>query len=464
MGLSVCAPAGQGLGSPSNNEGSNNTMFKSTRKSKMVKVAAAAAAVGSIAAIGFVGNSPAQADPQFLTALVGTGSDTTQDVMNALAGYAPAPGGAAVDGIFTPAIASNGQQLLSFNALNPDPAGDTCITTKLGGPAFDRPNGSSNGRRSLSRAEDTTGWGSAACGGLADVSGQIDFARSSDGPASGDTGTDLTYSVLGRDAISLAFYRNGVAGNTIDPLTSTSSLVKTRWTRAELTALYSAASGAAKTFTADDGVSSISVLACGIQTGSGTYKSVLKTFNVSAGQDATAVNVCSPDAANRLQENDAAGLKAKGDANPGVQVVIGFAAGPYVAKSNGVASPNPQTNATGLAAITDDGAGNNLGVAITSSGGTFGPVASFYNNSIFGRTVYNVVPTSKIDSLFGNVGLKSMFKDPDVTVTGGVVTNGPLKAAICENETTIETFGFLASEDCGNTLLKGTFLSGQINS
>ena len=107
--------------------------------------------------------------------------------------------------------------------------------------------------------------------GVADVGGQIDFARSSSGPASGDLGTDLTYSVLGRDAVSLAFYRTGVAGNAIDPVTSTSSQVETRWTRQRITALYSAATGAAQTFVADDGVTTITVLACGIQTGSGTY-------------------------------------------------------------------------------------------------------------------------------------------------------------------------------------------------
>ena len=224
------------------------------------------------------------------------GSDTTQDVLNALSGYAPAPGLSAADSRYEPAIASNGQQLLSFNALNPDPAGDTCITTKLGGPAFDRPNGSGNGREALSRAEDGTGWGTAACtgAGVADVGGQIDFARSSSGPASGDTGTDLTYSVLGRDAVSIAFYRTGVAGNTIDPVTSTSSQLKTRWTRNEITALFSNATGAAQPFLADDGVTTVNVLACGIQTGSGTFSFTRGVYGVTTGQEATATSVCTP--------------------------------------------------------------------------------------------------------------------------------------------------------------------------
>ena len=52
------------------------------------------------------------------------------------------------------------------------------------------------------------------------------------------------------------------------------------------------------------------------------------------------------------------------------------------------------------------------------------------------------MPTSKIDSAFGNVGLKDMFKDPD-----GLA--GPLKAAICNETATIQQFGFLVSTNCG---------------
>jgi hypothetical protein len=433
-------------------------MFKSIPKGRVVKIAAATAAIGSVAAIGFVGGTPASADPQFTTAFVGVGSDTTQDVTNALSGYAPAPGLTAADARYEPAIASNGQQLLSFNALNPDPAGDGCITTKLGGPSFDRPNGSSNGRRALSRAEDAGNWGSSACGGLTDVSGQVDFARSSAGPAAGDTGTALTYSVLGRDAVSIAFYRTGVAGNTINPVTSTSNQVKTRWTRAELTTLFSNTTGAAQPFLADNGTTTINVLACGIQTGSGTFAFTRGAYNVTTAQENTATSVCNGlGGTGRLQENDSTGLKAKGDAAPaGTQVVVGFSVGAFIGKSNGVAAPNPQPDGVGVAAITNDGAGNNIGLGYTGTVPNLVPSASYYANGTFGRTVYNVVPTSKIDSAFGNAGLKSMFKDPD----GG----GPLRAAICLETATIEQFGFQVSAACGDTSLKGSFFAGQVNS
>jgi len=425
-----------------------------TLKKNLVKGAAVVSAVGAVAALGLVGGT-AQADPQFPTAFVGVGSDTTQDVTNALAGYAPAPALTAAQERYSPAIASNGQQLLSYNALNPDPGGDTCISTKLGGPSFDRPNGSTNGREALSRSIDLTGWGTAACSGITDVGGQIDFARTSSGPASGDLGTALTYSVLGRDAVSLGFYRNGVVGNTINPVTSTSNLVKTRWTRGELTSLFSNTTGAAQPFLADNGTTTINVLACGIQTGSGTFSFTRGVYNVTNGQEAAATSVCTPTLASRLQENDSTELKARGDANPTVQVVVGFSAGAFIGKSNGVASPNPQTDGVGLAAITNDGVGNNLGVAFAGSGTTRTPVTAFYNNPVFGRTVYNVVQTSKIDAAFGNDGLKSMFKDPDGAGAG--------LAAICQESATIQRFGFLVSADCGNTALKGSLIAGQSN-
>ena len=164
---------------------------------------------------------------------------------------------------------------------------------------------------------------------------------------------------------------------------------------------------------------------------------------------------CGNTTATRLQENDSTALKAKGDANPTTQVVVGFSVGAYVGKSNGVASPNPQTDGVGVAAINNDGAGNNIGLGYTGSAPNLVPASSFYNNAVFGRTVYNVVPTIKIDSANGNLGLKNMFKDPDGT--------GALQAAICQEVATIQKFGFLVSATCGNTALKGSFLVGQSN-
>ena len=435
---------------------------------KMVRGAAAVAVIGALASIGIVGGS-ANADPQYTTALVGVGSDTTQDVTNALAGFAPVPAGVnVVNGRFVPVIASNGQQLVSWDATNPDPSStDTCITARPGGPLFQRPNGSTNGRAALSRAYPTVAgvsntWGSALCGGLKDVSGQVDFARSTSVPSSGDAGTALTYSVLGRDAVSLAFYRNGVASNNVIPGGTTSSVLKTSWTRAELTALYSniSAAGGIQVVTADDGTTPVNVLPCAIQAGSGTQRFVLGAFGVTAPQETAATSVCEGlGGTGRLQENDSTALKAKGILAPAnTQVVIGFSVGAFVGKSNGVALPNPQTDQVGVAAITNavsTGTAVPLGVGYTGTAPNLVPSPTFYNGVNFGRTIYNVVPTAKIDSAFGNDGLKSMFKDPDGT--------GPLQAAICAQSAIIEKFGFLTSSNCGNTALKGPLVPGTVN-
>ena len=126
-------------------------MFKITRKSRLVKVAAATAAIGSLAAIGFAGNSPANADPkQYTDPIFGFGSDTLQDVTNAFAGFSNNIN-------YTPlqtSAATGTKQIVSWDAFAPgsDPTVVNCITTKTGAPQIQRPNGSTNGVRALSAA------------------------------------------------------------------------------------------------------------------------------------------------------------------------------------------------------------------------------------------------------------------------------------------------------------------------
>ena len=74
-----------------------------TLKGKLGRVAAAAAMLG-VGATTFLAQAPAaHADPQQLTALIGVGSDTIQDVSNAFAGY--------TNGVnYTPVQAGNSKQ------------------------------------------------------------------------------------------------------------------------------------------------------------------------------------------------------------------------------------------------------------------------------------------------------------------------------------------------------------------
>ena len=173
-------------------------MLKSSTTKRLALTVALAASLGSALAGGSAG-----ADPKQLTAAVGVGSDTTQDVMNAMTGF--------TNGLnYTPiqsSAASNARQIISFDAVPPPPLTGTCITTKTGAPTMNRPQGSSQGRRALSRAIDGTGYGTALCGGPVNINGLVQFARSSAGPTAGDTGTNLTYVPFGRDGVSFAYYR-----------------------------------------------------------------------------------------------------------------------------------------------------------------------------------------------------------------------------------------------------------------
>ena len=129
--------------------------------------------------------------------------------------------------------ATNNMTIQSFDA-NP-PGGTTlnpgCITTKVGGPSFDRPNSTTAGIAALLDAVNGTGWenSSASCTNTpVSVTGQIDFARAARGPKS--AGTTLTFVPYGRDALGILIYDHGDrALNTL--------------TTAELTALYSSSTG-----------------------------------------------------------------------------------------------------------------------------------------------------------------------------------------------------------------------------
>ena len=412
-------------------------MFKITRRSRLVKVAAATAAVGSLAAIGFAGNSPASADPAQFTALTGVGSDTTQDVMNALAGGFGNNGAS-----FTAVRSSSGQQLASFDAT-----GSACIILKPNGKAIDRPNGSSAGRTALSRAIDAGNWpaSSSSCSGSqatgtpgSDPSGLINFARSSSGPRTLTPAT-LTYVPFGRDAVSFGYYR--AAGSPVTSLT-----------RAQLTDIYKTAGGLVVPVA---GGPSVRIIACGIQTSSGTYSFTNSAFGTNATDEAIGTKECNDliDAdlvlagiqQTRAQENSPGDLKARGDlATTGTQVIIGYSAGNFIAQSNLTApGPTPSSQSVGIGSISDNGAGTDLGnpVAATTP---LTPSSTFYGDGTFGRRIFNVFPTTVFTGA-GNTSTKTMFTN--------LIAGSP--STLCAASATIQAFGFLPVADCGSTATVG---------
>ncbi len=400
-------------------------MLTSAKTKRVALAVALTAAMG----ITMVGGS-ANADPKQLTAAIGVGSDTTQDVMNALAGNTNGNNYVPVQS----SVASGSRQLVSFDAIPPAGTTGACITVKPGAPTFDRPNGSTSGRKALSRAIDGTKYGNTAvgfaCGGLTDTSGLLQFARSSAGPAAGDVGTALTYVPFGRDGLSFAYYRAS-GGAAVSSLT-----------RADLTSLFT---------TGPQVIGGVNIIPCGIQLGSGTFNFWQTVTTATAAQEAAATATCNALVTNllggRAEENDGTALKTRGDLVPaGSQVVIGFSAGSFIAKSNNVAAGAPPVT-VGIGTITDNGAGVVLGSPVVGTAPSLTPNAAFFGDATFGRNIYNVFPTAVISSAFGNADLKSLFVGPT--------------SSVCSASTTIAAFGFLPIATCGSTTTLGSLIAGQ---
>lgn len=403
------------------------------RKGSRLALGAAAAGLIGASVLG----SAANADPKQFTALAGVGSDTTQDIMNGLAGnsnnisYLP----------INSSAATASKQIISWDAF-----GSPCITPKSSGIVMNRPNGSTQGRRALSRAIDGGNYGNSSCGGASGkpVGGLVDFARSSAGPASGDLGTDLTYVPMGLDGMSFAYYRNG--GGAVTSLT-----------RADLIDIYTLGS---KT------IGGVRIVPCGIQTGSGT-KSFWQSSPLNGMSDTTENNgttecnnaTTTSLPGNRIEENNPASLKLKGDSaaminstncpsiNP-CQVIVGMSAGSFIAQTNGV-SPNNTAVGVDLGSISDNGSGTNLGKPYTGTAPNLTPATTFFNDSVFGRRVYVVLDTAKATGV-GNNDVKTLF-------VGST-------SAICSSaaQARVNSFGFLTPSDCGSTSIKGSLISGSL--
>ncbi len=135
---------------------------------KKMVISVAAVAMLAVSAV------PAHADPKFTPAatdLVGVGSDTTQDVLNALAtGYNAAHPGK--------------PKLASFDAT---PKGSK-IKPKAGAATIERPDGSSAGIKALQN----------------DADGALDFARSSRAKKADGTEAALTFFPFGQDGVTWA--------------------------------------------------------------------------------------------------------------------------------------------------------------------------------------------------------------------------------------------------------------------
>ncbi|MFF4725857.1 Ig-like domain repeat protein [Streptomyces mirabilis] len=359
------------------------------RRTRCTAAMVAAAVVSGTLALA----SPASADPTpagTFRQLVGVGSDTTQDVLNALAGDT-------VNGksYATTAVKAGDAGLASYDAIEPGTGSTTStIQTRTGGPSFLRPNGSGKGRLALSMS--LTGDKFPDSSGVA-IKGQVDFARSSSGPST--SGNALTYIPFARDAVGVA-----VRGSALDTLTVD-----------QLHDIY------AGTLTAVGGQTVHPRIP---QSGSGTRKFFLAAIGLT---DAT----LSPNIPT-VQENQA------NDALTEDGALVPFSVGSWIAQYNNVAPQHSDTAVAAgghLASVQlpgDTGATS----PVTTVNGKLTPVGGYYENATFGRDVYNVVPSRAIDptGIFFDKALYDIF-----------VTSGTHEAALASDaaENVIASFGFM---------------------
>jgi hypothetical protein len=403
-------------------------------------VVAAVATAGALV-VPLLSSTPAQADPrQHTSQLVAVGSDTLNEVTNALSGEAG-------DIDYTPVHSDNATgrlQVTSWGGLAPgDPQDtDTCIAPRRLLNAFQRPNGSGQGRAALSRSIDGAAYsalnpaGDASCAAKS-TQGIVDFSRSSSLP--GTTGTQIVYVPFARDALSYGYY----AVNGATPITN--------FTTAELTTIFqgggSPGSGNGTT------VRGVLVIPCDIQSGSGTRNDWAGKVGATTAQIQAASASCTGAGTNgQVEENHLDQMKSRADdwatAHSGspAEFVVGHTASSFIAQKNGK-SPNH------ISAGTDLGSVNFAGTVIAPYNA--GPPATantaFYDGSTgstYGRIVFYAVPWSKI-GIAGTtgapgsgqfLGIKQLFR-PSLG-SGGIGSNGGT-AEICKQTSTIANFGFL---------------------
>ncbi|MDR7182986.1 hypothetical protein J2X85_000009 [Microbacterium trichothecenolyticum] len=306
------------------------------------KFIAAGAAVG-LAATLFAVAPAANAEPVANGPVI-VGSDTLQDVVNALANGTNISGGN---------VRSTAG---SANAGSFDATGSVSIQTKSGGNRFGRPNGSGDGVKALSRSIDGQPFTSATPSAPANVviSNQVDVARSSSGATVVANGP-LLYIPFGRDA--LAYAHSGGANAAFDNLD-----------QATLKGIFEC------TITQVGGVTVTPVIP---QTGSGTRNDWIAKVGIGTLGGCVVVG----------QEHDTNSL-ADGSPFP-ANAITPISAAQWVAQNTG-------------AGVDRRGAGVKIGSPIagvspvTGTGASTVPNPTYYANSTWGRDTYLVVENARV--------------------------------------------------------------------
>ena len=377
-----------------------------------------------------VATGPAQADPASTTAFVGVGADVTQDLYAAYTGASPAPGySTAATNFFTPLHSSAATDNYTINSFDAQPFGGTttapgCITTKTGGPSFDRPNSTTAGITALLDSVNNVKWenSSGSCtNATVSVTGQIDFARAARGPKT--SGSTLTFVPFARDGLGVVYYDHGTG--------HLASL-----TTAQLTNLYSQSSGQAT-------INGDTVDACLPIAGSTPRSNLETAIGVT---DTTAQIAAAAVGCSTITQNSGNAFFAFASALPaGTDAVIPISTGSWISQANaeGVDRSNlARAGGADLAAI------DSLGKPYTGTAPNEAPSTTYYQSTAgYGYNIFTVLPTSDVSGAFQNAALESLF-----------VGSG---SAICATaaQTTAHTFGFdsltVAEGTCGSITTQG---------
>jgi ABC-type phosphate transport system substrate-binding protein len=309
--------------------------------------------VASLALGIFAAVPAAHADP-VSNSYVLVGSDTLQDVVNALAN------GTSVTGANVLSTAGN----LTVGSF--DATGSTSIQTKPYGPRFGRPNGSGDGVNALSRSIDGQPYTSGTPGGPANVTitGQVDIARSSSGPVSVNASSGaLLYIPFGRDALAYAYTGTDAAFQSIDAATLKAIFQCTQTTV---------------------GTSGATVTPVIPQAGSGTRKDFLKKIGIGADYPSGVVPSC----VKVGQEHDTSKLE---DGSPfPTDGLAPMSAAQWVAQTTGAG-----IDRRGATAKIGSPIGTSVS-PVTGTGTGMVPNAAYFNDTTWGRDIYLVVENARV--------------------------------------------------------------------
>lgn len=345
----------------------------------------------TIAGIAF-GSVAASADPSpaAFKSLNGVGSDTIQDVMNG--------------------IAATTTNMGSYDAV-----GSATIQTTAAGNFFNRPNGSGSGQQALSASSDSTG---AHLWGGVNIVGQVDFARSSSGPDSTISGTDLTFIPFAKDAVTFAvnaasdFPRDIAVGSAAQDTAAVAPFTLRNIYQCKVTT-FNNSSG--------DPVTITPLLP---QSGSGTRKFFLSTIGLTE----TQVLGCATSTVGGVSVEEHNGVLITG---PGA--IVPFSVAQYLAQANHTALP---TNVA-----------ERRGAVVLGQIGSVAPIVLINGVNTLNvgfpvtRSVYNVVQTSRLS---------------DPAISAAFVGSS---STVCSNSVLINKYGFapLSAAACGTTTAKQGF-------